>query len=129
MSINVSYNKRMGIHYVYEITYEWDEEKQKKVTRKHCIGHLDPVTGEIKPNGRRGRHRFDPQAEKRSVAKPDQAVMSSERKCDEASLMEIKESLKHIEEMLAVLIGDLPAKCGKGIIKGNSNSGGQVKGT
>lgn len=55
MSITRSYNKHTDTYYAYDTTYEWDEKKQKKVQRKKCIGKFDPVTGELIPNGRRGR--------------------------------------------------------------------------
>ena len=55
MSITRSYNKHTNTFYAYETTYEWSEEKQKKVQRKKCIGKYDPVTDEIIPNGKRGR--------------------------------------------------------------------------
>ena len=55
MSITRSYNKYTDTYYAYDTTYEWDEKQQKKVQRKKCIGKFDPTTGEIIPNGRRGR--------------------------------------------------------------------------
>lgn len=55
MSITKSYNRRTKTTYAYETTYEWDPSQQKRVQRKHCIGQFDPETGEIIPNGRRGR--------------------------------------------------------------------------
>ena len=55
MSITKSYNKQTGIYYAYETTYEWSDEKQKKVQRKRCIGQFDPATGEVIPNGKVGR--------------------------------------------------------------------------
>lgn len=55
MSITKSYNKQTGIYYAYETTYEWSDEKQKKVQRKRCIGQFDPKTGEVIPNGKVGR--------------------------------------------------------------------------
>ena len=55
MSITKSYNKQTGIYYAYETTYEWSDEKQKKVQRKRCIGQFDPDTGEVIPNGKVGR--------------------------------------------------------------------------
>lgn len=57
MSITRSYNKHTGTYYAYETSYVWDETKQKKVQRKQCIGQFDPETGEVIPNGRRGRPR------------------------------------------------------------------------
>lgn len=57
MSITRSYNKHTGKYYAYETSYVWDETKQKKVQRKQCIGQFDPETGEVIPNGKRGRPR------------------------------------------------------------------------
>jgi hypothetical protein len=55
MSITRSLNKHNGIYYAYETTYEWNEEKQKKVQKKRCIGQFVPGTDEIIPNGPRGK--------------------------------------------------------------------------
>jgi len=55
MSITKSYNKHTGVYYAYDTTYEWDEERQKKVQHKRCIGKFDPITGEVIPNGKVGR--------------------------------------------------------------------------
>lgn len=55
MSITKSYNKHTDTYYAYETTYEWSDEKQRKVQRKRCIGQFDPETGEIIPNGKIGR--------------------------------------------------------------------------
>lgn len=55
MSITKSYNHRTKTTYAYETSYEWDPSRQKRVQRKHCIGQFDPETGEIIPNGKRGR--------------------------------------------------------------------------
>ena len=55
MSITKSYNKQTDTYYAYETTYEWSDEKQKKIQRKRCIGKFDPDTGEVIPNGKVGR--------------------------------------------------------------------------
>ena len=55
MSITRSYNKHTDTYYAYDTTYEWNEQAQKKVQRKRCIGKYDPTTGEIIPTGKRGR--------------------------------------------------------------------------
>lgn len=55
MSITRSYNKHTDTYYAYDTTYEWNEQAQKKVQRKKCIGKYDPTTGEIIPTGKRGR--------------------------------------------------------------------------
>ena len=55
MSITKSYKKQTDTYYAYETTYEWSDEKQKKVQRKRCIGKFDPDTGKVIPNGKVGR--------------------------------------------------------------------------
>ena len=55
MSITKSYNKQTDTYYAYETTYEWSDEKQKKVQRKRCIGKFDQDTGKVIPNGKVGR--------------------------------------------------------------------------
>jgi hypothetical protein len=55
MSVTKSYNKQTDTYYAYETTYEWSDEKQKKVQRKRCIGKFDPDTGKVIPNGKVGR--------------------------------------------------------------------------
>ena len=55
MSITKSYNKHTDTYYAYETTYEWNEQLQKKIQKKVCIGKYDPVTGEVIPNAKRGR--------------------------------------------------------------------------
>lgn len=55
MSITKSYNKQTDTYYAYETTYEWSDEKQKKVQRKRCIGKFDPDTGKVISNGKVGR--------------------------------------------------------------------------
>ena len=55
MSITRSYNKHTNTYYAYDTTYVWDEERQKKVQRRKCIGKYDNNTGELIPTERRGR--------------------------------------------------------------------------
>ncbi len=55
MSVSKAYNHKSGIYYAYKTSYEWSDEKQKKVAVRKCIGHFDPVTGDVVPNGKRGR--------------------------------------------------------------------------
>lgn len=55
MSITKSYNKHTNTYYAYDTNYVWDENLQKKVQKKVCIGKYDPTTGKIIPNAGRGR--------------------------------------------------------------------------
>lgn len=43
-------NKKNGITYAYESTPYWDKEKQQGRSKRKCIGHVEPETGEIIPN-------------------------------------------------------------------------------
>lgn len=61
MKIVKSYNKNQGITYVYEVLEsKWDPVKKMPVSRRRMIGHIDEATGEIVPNGPRGRKKKDP---------------------------------------------------------------------
>lgn len=44
-----------GVVYIYENISYWDKEEKKTKHRRKCVGHEDPVTGELHPNGPRGR--------------------------------------------------------------------------
>lgn len=55
-----SYDKRTGITYAYTSTAVWDPEKGYSKPVRKCIGKVDPETGEIVPNGKRGRPRKSP---------------------------------------------------------------------
>ena len=46
-----------GTTYVYENVSYWDKVEKKSKSKRKCIGHLDPETKEIKPNGKRGGSR------------------------------------------------------------------------
>lgn len=63
MSISRAYNHKLGVYYAYETTYEWSDEEEKNVAVRKCIGHFDPVTHEIVPNGKRGRKSVYPRNE------------------------------------------------------------------
>ena len=54
MSITRAYNKHSGVYYAYDVQYVWNEEAQKKVPVRKCIGKFDPDTNEVIPNGKRG---------------------------------------------------------------------------
>lgn len=46
-----------GITYVYENVSFWDRKSKKPKSKRKCIGHLDPETGTVQPNGMRGGNR------------------------------------------------------------------------
>ena len=98
MSITKSYNRRTNTTYAYETSYEWDEARQKKVQKKHCIGQFDPVTGELIPNGRRGR----PSGSINMVGIKDPVAITEVVKSSE-SLTELNNRLELIEGMLKTL--------------------------
>ena len=50
-SQSTSYNKVADTHYVYEVTYYYDEETKDKFKKRRVIGKIDPRTGETVPTG------------------------------------------------------------------------------
>ena len=117
MSITRSYNKHTDTYYAYETTYEWDDKRQKKVQRKKCIGKFDPVTGELIPNGRRGRP-----AKQNKVQEPVSTIVDAPKvqnfKVDEtASIIEnlcaqiesIETNISRITEELSAIRNSLKA--------------------
>ena len=55
MSIIKQYHKDTDTTYVYESESYWDPELKQARSRRHCIGKIDPETGEMIPTGKRGR--------------------------------------------------------------------------
>ena len=43
-----------GTTYVYENVSYWEKKSKKPKSKRKCIGHLDPDTGTVQPNGMRG---------------------------------------------------------------------------
>ena len=101
MSISKSYNKKTGVHYAYETTYEWSEELQKKVQRRHCIGQFDPETGEIIPNKKVGRPGVKPQPKPAKQSSKTTVSTTIINKKDLAS------RLKKVGNRLAALSGEI----------------------
>lgn len=81
MAITRSYNRSTNTHYAYETTYEWDESKQRKVQRKRCIGHFDPITGDLVPNGKIGRPNVETD-ETEGLKKGMSSLMTSIKRID-----------------------------------------------
>jgi len=54
LSITRAFNKHTGVYYAYDVQYVWNEEAQKKLPVRKCIGKFDPETNQIIPNGKRG---------------------------------------------------------------------------
>lgn len=115
MPIRVSYNKYTDTHYVYDVTYVWDEVRQKKVPKQKCIGHVDPETGEIVPNGKRGRPRqASPKPKEPQNEQPEQPqdavstptanpVATPIRFYQDHDLANIAEHVEHIDNILTQL--------------------------
>ena len=101
MSISKSYNKKTGVHYAYETTYEWSEERQKKVQRRHCIGQFDPETGEIIPNKKVGRPGIKAQPRKKQQ---DITVQASPTL---ANKKQLTSRLKKVEGRLSALSDEI----------------------
>ena len=91
MSITRSFNKHTNTTYAYETSYVWDNELQRKVQKKKCIGKFDSQTDEIVPNGRRGR----PLGRKNADSKPTEHFADNE---DSLSNIKIRQSIELIVE-------------------------------
>ena len=55
MAIIKQYHKDTDTTYVYESESYWDPELKHARSKRHCIGKIDPDTGEIIPTGKRGK--------------------------------------------------------------------------
>lgn len=112
MSITRSYNKNTDTNYAYDTTYVWDDELQKKVQKKRCIGQFDEKTGEVVPNKKRGRPRKEvatqvvPKEEKPAIQKNSKAIAKT---MDDISsrLHEIEKSYHSLENAVTALGKDL----------------------
>ena len=102
MSITKSYNHQTNTTYAYETSYEWSDAKQKKVQKKRCIGQFDPATGEIIPNGRRGRPSGSTYTARTEVPVTAQATTESS-----ADLIELDNRLGLIENTLETLTAEI----------------------
>lgn len=67
------HNKKYNRTYVYHNVSYWDKEEKKPKCKRKCIGHIDPVTGEIVPNRKKG----DKQKERMTAQGKEQAAMST----------------------------------------------------
>lgn len=102
MTITKSYNKHTNTWYAYDTTYVFDENKNKKVQKRKCIGKYDPVTDSIIDTGRRGR----PQKviESQSVHASNSVVLSS------PDIEAVLKKIASIEKVIAELhseVGEL----------------------
>lgn len=110
MSISKSYNKKTGVHYAYETTYEWDEKLQKKIQRRHCIGQFDPDTGEIVPNKKVGRPGVKAQPKSIKRAATDIPLSTSTNKKQLAGrLKKVENKLSTLSNEITVLNNELAA--------------------
>ena len=108
MSITKSYNKQTDTYYAYETTYEWSDDKQKRVQRKRCIGKFDPDTGMVIPNGKVGR----PSHPKQSGAPAKSAASEKKnRSIQPGDAGELTARLTRIEETLQALSAEIHALC------------------
>ena len=108
MAITKSYNRQTDTYYAYETTYEWSDEKQKRIQRKRCIGKFDPDTGMVIPNGKVGR----PSHPKQSGVHAKSAA--SEKKAHSIQLGDAERltaRLTKIEETLQALSAEIHVLC------------------
>ena len=104
MSITKSYNKQTDTYYAYETTYEWSDEKQKKIQRKKCIGQFDPNTGKVIPNGKVGRPSISRQLTK-SV--DNDSTDTQSQYVHQKSIGNLVSKLNRIEETLRILSSEV----------------------
>ena len=104
MSITKSYNKQTDTYYAYETTYEWSDEKQKKIQRKKCIGQFDPNTGKVIPNGKVGRPSVSRQLTK--SVNNDNADTQSQY-INQKNIRNLVSKLNRIEETLRLLSSEV----------------------
>lgn len=105
MSITKSYNKKTKTYYAYETTYEWSDEKQRKVQRKRCVGKFDPATGAIVPNGKVGRPCLHNPAE--TSAKEIRTAQDNQTSVSSHDSVKLAERLNRIEETLQILSAEI----------------------
>ncbi|MBQ8160341.1 MAG: hypothetical protein IJ083_06270 [Clostridia bacterium] len=110
MSITKSYNRKTDTYYVYETTYVWDEEKQKKVQKRRCIGKLDEKTNTIMPTGQRGQPREkaikpaeEAPLESRALHPLDQEAFVQYLKTTEASIMALQAAILEMRQNMEKL--------------------------
>lgn len=104
MSITKSYNKQTGTCYAYETTYEWSDEKQKKVQHKRCIGKFDPVTGEVIPNGKVGRPSIENQ---NNISKISGNLQLTDKGIAPDDVQKLSDRITVIEDTLRVLTNEI----------------------
>ena len=63
-----------GTTCVYENESYWDKTEKKPKSKRKCIGHLDPETKEILPNGKRGGSRKTVEKTAEPAAKKEEPV-------------------------------------------------------
>ena len=110
MSISKSYNKKTGVYYAYETSYEWDEELQRKVQHRHCIGQFDPETGEIVPNKKVGRPgvKAHPKAIKQAVTGTSSSATINKKQLA-GRLKKVETRLSALSDEITVLNNELAA--------------------
>jgi hypothetical protein len=104
MSITKSYNKQTGTYYAYETTYEWSDEKQKKVQRKRCIGKFDPVTGDVIPNGKVGRPSIEKQ---NNISKTSENLQLTKKGINPNDVKKLSDRIAVIEDTLRILTNEM----------------------
>ena len=107
MSITRSYNRKLNRTYVYETTYEWSEERQRRIQKRKCIGQVDPDTGETIPNGKVGRRPLTAEEKRQSgpnkpgLSQKEEISIRQELKRLKAGLKANTEFMKSMEVLLS----------------------------
>lgn len=98
MSISKSFNKKTGVTYVYEVFENyWDKDLKKQVTKRRCIGKIDPDTGEIIPTRTRKKKTDQPEPS------PDSSHASALFSPQPDLLRELRQEQHYLESLIQSL--------------------------
>ena len=101
-SIVYQTDRKTGIKYAYESTSYWDKEKKQPRSRRKYIGKVDPETGEIVPNGKRGRPSGSV-----SPMREEQPIQQREVSRQAKGINELNSRLGFIEQTLETLTREI----------------------
>lgn len=91
MAVIKIYNKERNTTYVYESLSYWDKEKKQPRSKRKLIGKIDPVSGEIVPTGKRGRHKSE-------VSHSDTKTSDDLLKAKDLEILQLKQQLEALKQ-------------------------------
>ena len=112
-SRSTSYNKVADTHYVYEVTYYFDEDTKTKFKKRRVIGKIDPQTGETIPTGRARVKSSEEATEKRDyedlykkASKQYERQYEFDRKAKAQLTAALKSASKQLDEVIKSVKGE-----------------------